>query len=256
MDLPHLRGPHERPGVERALSRQPVARADRPLDRLRPADPVRLQLGPPAGRAPRSARSACRSTRSTTSRCCSTSIPIEQINTSMTINAHRDVAAVALRRAGERARRRSQAAPGHDAERHHQGVPGARHVHLSARSTSMRLIVDMYEYCLHHDPALERVEHLLVPPAGGGGDAGAGAGLRARQRDGRARRDQGARQLQRTTSSSAASAASRSSCNAGIRFVEEMCKMRAFGEMWDEITRDRYGVRERRSTGSSATACR
>src|SRR5262249_40373457 len=30
--------------------------------------------------------------------------------------------------------------------------------------------------------------------------------------------------------------------NAGIRFVEETCKMRAFGEMWDEITRDRYGV--------------
>src|SRR5262249_17799230 len=31
--------------------------------------------------------------------------------------------------------------------------------------------------------------------------------------------------------------------NAGIRFVEETCKMRAFGEMWDEITRDRYGVK-------------
>ena len=30
--------------------------------------------------------------------------------------------------------------------------------------------------------------------------------------------------------------------NAGIRFVEEMCKMRAFGELWDEITRERYGV--------------
>src|SRR5206468_2032781 len=30
--------------------------------------------------------------------------------------------------------------------------------------------------------------------------------------------------------------------NAGIRFVEELCKMRAFGELWDEITRDRYGV--------------
>jgi ethylmalonyl-CoA mutase len=30
--------------------------------------------------------------------------------------------------------------------------------------------------------------------------------------------------------------------NAGIRFVEELCKLRAFGEMWDEITRDRYGV--------------
>lgn len=30
--------------------------------------------------------------------------------------------------------------------------------------------------------------------------------------------------------------------NAGIRFVEEMCKMRAFSELWEEITRDRYGV--------------
>jgi ethylmalonyl-CoA mutase len=30
--------------------------------------------------------------------------------------------------------------------------------------------------------------------------------------------------------------------NAGIRFVTEMCKMRAFVELWDEITRTRYGV--------------
>ncbi len=30
--------------------------------------------------------------------------------------------------------------------------------------------------------------------------------------------------------------------NAGIRFVTEMCKMRAFAELWDEITRDRYGI--------------
>ena len=30
--------------------------------------------------------------------------------------------------------------------------------------------------------------------------------------------------------------------NAGVRFIEETCKMRAFTQMWDEITRDRYGV--------------
>src|SRR6478752_7243618 len=30
--------------------------------------------------------------------------------------------------------------------------------------------------------------------------------------------------------------------NAGIRFVTEMCKMRAFAEMWDDITLNRYGV--------------
>ncbi|MDB6175909.1 protein meaA [Paracoccus sp. Z330] len=32
--------------------------------------------------------------------------------------------------------------------------------------------------------------------------------------------------------------------NAGIRFVTEMCKMRAFTELWDEITRERYGIEE------------
>jgi ethylmalonyl-CoA mutase len=32
--------------------------------------------------------------------------------------------------------------------------------------------------------------------------------------------------------------------NAGLRFVEEMCKMRAFVALWDEITLQRYGVTE------------
>jgi (2R)-ethylmalonyl-CoA mutase len=32
--------------------------------------------------------------------------------------------------------------------------------------------------------------------------------------------------------------------NAGMRFVTELCKMRAFAELWDEITRERYGVAE------------
>jgi (2R)-ethylmalonyl-CoA mutase len=30
--------------------------------------------------------------------------------------------------------------------------------------------------------------------------------------------------------------------NAGMRFVTELCKMRAFTELWDEITRERYGI--------------
>ncbi|WP_170751775.1 protein meaA [Ruegeria lacuscaerulensis] len=32
--------------------------------------------------------------------------------------------------------------------------------------------------------------------------------------------------------------------NAGIRFVTEMCKMRAFVDLWDEILKDRYGVED------------
>ena len=34
--------------------------------------------------------------------------------------------------------------------------------------------------------------------------------------------------------------------NAGVRFVEEMCKMRAFVQLWDDITRERYGVTDAR----------
>jgi (2R)-ethylmalonyl-CoA mutase len=30
--------------------------------------------------------------------------------------------------------------------------------------------------------------------------------------------------------------------NSGIRFIEEICKLKAFACLWDEITRDRYGV--------------
>ncbi|QIQ01803.1 protein meaA [Streptomyces liangshanensis] len=34
--------------------------------------------------------------------------------------------------------------------------------------------------------------------------------------------------------------------NAGVRFVEEMCKMRAFSRIWDRVTRERYGIEDGR----------
>ncbi len=34
--------------------------------------------------------------------------------------------------------------------------------------------------------------------------------------------------------------------NAGIRFLEEMCKMRAFNRLWDELGAERYGVADER----------
>lgn len=33
-------------------------------------------------------------------------------------------------------------------------------------------------------------------------------------------------------------------CNAGIRFIEEMCKFRAFTELWDEYTERRYKIQD------------
>jgi (2R)-ethylmalonyl-CoA mutase len=35
--------------------------------------------------------------------------------------------------------------------------------------------------------------------------------------------------------------------NAGIRFVEETCKMRAFGQLWERIGRERYGVTDEKA---------
>ncbi|MEU9129732.1 protein meaA [Kitasatospora sp. NPDC048540] len=32
--------------------------------------------------------------------------------------------------------------------------------------------------------------------------------------------------------------------NAGVRFIEEMCKMRAFGRLWEKVTRERYGIQD------------
>ena len=32
--------------------------------------------------------------------------------------------------------------------------------------------------------------------------------------------------------------------NSGIRFVEEICKGRAMAELWDELSRERYGVED------------
>ena len=61
-------------------------------------------------------------------------IPLGEMNTSMTINATAAwlLALYVVCRRGER--RRHRAPPGHDPERHHQGVPGARHLRLPARA--------------------------------------------------------------------------------------------------------------------------
>ncbi|MDH6113463.1 (2R)-ethylmalonyl-CoA mutase [Kitasatospora sp. MAP12-15] len=32
--------------------------------------------------------------------------------------------------------------------------------------------------------------------------------------------------------------------NAGVRFIEEMCKMRAFAQLWEKVTTERYGIQD------------
>ena len=110
--------------------------ADRPVGRVRPPDPDRLRPRPRRSPGARSARSACRCRTSATCATLFDGIPLDEMNTSMTINAtamwllglyvaHADEHGVDVR-----------AARGHDAERHREGVPVARHVHLPARAVA------------------------------------------------------------------------------------------------------------------------
>jgi (2R)-ethylmalonyl-CoA mutase len=118
----------------------------------------------------------------------------------------------------------------------------ARGTYIFPPEDSIRIIVDMYEYCLHHIPSWNASNicsyHL---------------------------QEAGATPVQElafalTTAITVLDAIKARNCfteeefercvgrisyfvNAGMRFVEEVCKMRAFCEMWDEITRERYGVK-------------
>ena len=114
-------------------------------------------------------------------------MPLEDMNTSMTINATAMwLIALYIALAEERGVDPTVLA-GHDAERHREGVPLAGHVHLRPRAEPAA------HRRRHHPhgqapPALEPDQRLPVPPAGSGRDSGPGAGVRPRHRGGRARR--------------------------------------------------------------------
>ncbi len=117
----------------------------------------------------------------------------------------------------------------------------ARGTYIFPPEDSVRLIVDMYEYCLHNTPSWNASNicsyHL---------------------------QEAGATPVQElafalVNAITILDAIKERNCfteeefercvgrisffvNAGMRFVEEMSKMRAFCEMWDEITAERYGV--------------
>ena len=195
--------------------------------------------------AARSARSACRSRTWATCARCSTDIPLEQMNTSMTINATA-MWLLALYQVVAEEQGADSPSSRHDAERHRQGVPVARHVRLSA-GPSLRLTTDMIAYTVAPHAEVEPDQHLQLPPAGGRRDA------RSRRSPTRCPRRSPywtrSATPDRCRRSDAArwSAGSRSSSTPGVRFVEEMCKMRAFVRLWDELTRERYGVDRRQA---------
>ena len=186
LDDAHVRGPLDGGPVQRAVSRQPRQGPDRALDRLRPAHPDGLRRRPRAGarrgregrRAGRAQGRHARPARRHPAR------PHEHVD-----DDQRDggVAAGALhrRRGGERHRPRGP--PGHDPERHRQGVPVARDLRLPARPVDA---ADRRHRGLHGRARaeVESRQRLLLPPAGGRGHAPAGDRLRAGHGDRHPRR--------------------------------------------------------------------
>ncbi|HEV7731235.1 MAG TPA: protein meaA [Candidatus Binatia bacterium] len=167
-------------------------------------------------------------------------IPIDEINTSMTINATSMwllslYVALAEQRGIDASK--LQGTTQNDIIKEYL----ARGTYIFPPRQSMRLIVDMYEYCLRGIPRWNASNicsyHLQEAGATPTQElafalATAMAVLDAIKERGGISHDDFERCVGRVSFF----------VNAGIRFVEEMCKMRAFGEMWDEITRDRYGV--------------
>jgi len=113
----------------------------------------------------------------------------------------------------------------------------SRGTHIFPPEASRRLIVDMVAYCSKHAPKWNPVNicsyHLQEAGATPVQEIAFSLGTAIDVLD--AVRDSGQVDAEKFDSISFF-------VNAGIRFVEETCKMRAFTQLWDEITADRYGV--------------
>ena len=242
LGLPHLLRAQLRAREQRALPHEPRARA-RPASRSPSICRRRPATTPTTrSRAARSARSACRSPRRGHGGRCSSDIPLDQMNTSMTINATASWLLALYVAVAERQGVAAERARGHDAERHRQGVPLARDVRLPAR-------------------ALAPPDHATWSPTAStrsrSGTRSTSAPTTSRRRARRRRRRSPSRSPTRSRCSTRCARAptfpptrmprvfGRISffLNAGIRFVEEICKTRAMARA---LGRDRARALRRR----------
>ena len=111
---------------------------------------------------------------------------------------------------------------------------------------SMRLTSEIVVVHRRARPPLESDQHLLLSPAGSRSDPGAGDRLLDGERHLAARPSA---RFRRRLRAGPREVFGRISffLNAGIRFVEEMCKCRAMTALWEEIGRDRYGIRDEKT---------
>jgi len=168
-------------------------------------------------------------------------IPIEKMNTSMTINGTAMwLLSLYIALAEERGVDISllQGTTQNDIIKEYL----ARGTYIFPPEASIRLIVDMYEYCVRHTPKWNpsnicsyHLQEAGATPVQELSFALVTAiaildAIKARNCFSEAEFEQAVGRISFFV-------------NSGMRFIEEMSKMRAFGEMWDDITLNRYGVK-------------
>jgi (2R)-ethylmalonyl-CoA mutase len=172
-------------------------------------------------------------------------IPIEQMNTSMTINAP---AAWLLALHIANAERQGVDSPQLRGTTQNDIVKEylSRGTYIFPPGPSRRLTVDMFAFCHQHVPAWNPMNvcsyHLQEAGATPVQElayslATAVGVLDAVRASGQVAEDR----------FDAVVASMSFFVNAGIRFVEEVCKMRAFTQLWDQICLERYGVTDPRA---------
>ncbi len=167
-------------------------------------------------------------------------IPVDQMNTSMTINA---TAAWLLGLYVANAERQGVASEALRGTTQNDIVKEylSRGTYIFPPEPSKRLIVDMVAYCSenipHWNPMNVCSYHLQEAGATPVQEIAYALATAIDVLD--AVRESGQVPPERF---SAVVASISFFVNAGIRFVEETCKMRAFTQMWDRITLERYGV--------------
>ncbi|HET6501004.1 MAG TPA: protein meaA [Amycolatopsis sp.] len=176
-------------------------------------------------------------------------IPLAEANTSMTINAPAMwLLALYVTVAEEQAAARG-ASPGRELPSRLSGTTQndiikeylSRGTHIFPPAPSLRLTADLIAWTVHHLPRWNPINicsyHLQEAGATPTEEIAYALSTAMAVLD--AVRDSG-----QIAEADMARVVGRISffVNAGVRFVEEMCKMRAFTALWDEITRERYGV--------------
>ncbi|MCU0299626.1 MAG: protein meaA, partial [Candidatus Nanopelagicales bacterium] len=168
-------------------------------------------------------------------------IPLEKMNTSMTINGTAMwllALYVALARERGEDESKLQGTTQNDLIKEYL----ARGTYIFPPEASMRLIAEMYEYCLEAIPKWNASNicsyHLQEAGAAPVQElafalANAISLLDLLKERGHFDDEQFERAVGRISFF----------VNAGIRFIEEMCKMRAFGQLWDSYTAERFGVK-------------